>query len=264
MNHTSAKPDAGRLAAFLDGELPLDEQLAVESRLRDEAGLRAELDAMRALREGLKRQADYHAAPASLHRFAGELAQRPQARLAFRGGWPGFASRLLTPGRAAMAGMAVALMLSFGFFRLQGADDEGLLQQEAVAGHVRASLSQHRVDVASAEHHTVKPWLSARLDYSPPVPELNRPGLVFEGARVDYLDGRTVAVLVYRQGQHQVDAYVWPSARGRDAAPSLAVVKGFRVARWTQRGMAHCVVSDVNEEEFAGLVAALRQADGAP
>ena len=72
MNHTSARSDAGRLAAFLDGELPLDEQLAVESRLRDEAGLRAELDAMRALHEGKKRHADYHAAPASLRRFAGE------------------------------------------------------------------------------------------------------------------------------------------------------------------------------------------------
>jgi anti-sigma factor RsiW len=262
------RPDASRLAAFVDGELGLDEQLAVEAQLREDAALRAELDAVRALREGVKRQADYHAAPAALRQFAAGLVRGSQAasppsrpRGPRWGAWlsalrPG----VMVPG---LAGAALALVLSFGFLQLQTAGEDEALAQQAVAGHVRASLSQHRVDVVSSERHTVKPWLSARLDYSPPVPELQRPGLVFEGGRVDYLDGRAVAVLVYHQGAHQVDLYVWPSEHG-PSRPAITMVKGFRVARWSHGGMERCVVSDVNGEEFAALVSALQEAGDTP
>lgn len=260
----SAKPDPGRLGAFIDGELGLDDQLALEAQLRDDGALRAEVEALRALSESLKRQADYHAAPPSLRRLAQELVQGEPVRTAPQHpGWRMLRSRFAVPWLAGAGGMA-AVLLCFSFFLQPGGGEDALLQQEAVAGHVRASLSQHRIDVVSSEQHTVKPWLSARLDYSPPVPALQRPGLVFEGARLDYLDGRNVGVLVYRQGQHQVDHYVWPSTSVQHAAVKRAVVRGFRVAGWTQQGMRHCVVSDLNEEEFAALVTAIRQGDKAP
>jgi anti-sigma factor RsiW len=79
------------------------------------------------------------------------------------------------------------------------------------------------------------------------------PGSVFLGARVDYLDGRRVAVLVYKQGQHLVDHYIWP-ADAADRTPQVTTVKGFRIAQWTQGGMAHRVVSDVNAAELDAIV----------
>jgi anti-sigma factor RsiW len=114
--------------------------------------------------------------------------------------------------------------------------------------------------VASSDHHTVKPWLSSKLDFSPPVKELQIPDSVFLGGRVDYLDGRPVAALVYRQGAHVVNSFVWPSG-GKDSKPDFLEERGFRTAHWSQGGMNHWVISDVNVEEFKAVVRAVRLAD---
>ena len=79
------------------------------------------------------------------------------------------------------------------------------------------------------------------------------PGVVFVGGRVDYLDGRRVAVLVYQQGRHTVDHYIWP-ADAADRAPHVTMLKGFRVAEWTQGGMAHRLVTDLNETELEAII----------
>src|SRR6202795_3970651 len=68
----------------------------------------------------------------------------------------------------------------------------------AVSAHVRATLGDHLIEVASSDRHTVKPWLSARLDYAPPVQNLANEGFPLIGGRLDYLERRPVATLVYR------------------------------------------------------------------
>ena len=128
---------------------------------------------------------------------------------------------------------------------------------EAVASHVRSTVGPHLVDVLSSDHHTVKPFLSAKLGFSPPVAELPLPGSVFVGGRVDYLDGRPVAALVYRQGEHVVNSFVWPESAS-DTKPEFATDRGYRIAHWLQGGMHHCVISDVNHEEFQRVVNAVR------
>src|SRR5213076_1509313 len=65
-----------------------------------------------------------------------------------------------------------------------------------------ATLCNRLVDVASSDRHTVKPWLSSRLDYSPPVQDFSADGLPLAGGRLDYLDGHPVATLVYRYREH--------------------------------------------------------------
>ena len=128
---------------------------------------------------------------------------------------------------------------------------------DVVASHVRSTLGQHLVDIASSEHHVVKPWLSSKLDFSPPVNELQIPGSVFLGGRVDYLDGHPVAALVYRQGEHVVNSFVWPDT-GKDTKPDFSSQRGFQMAHWSQAGMAHWVISDVNREEFKVVVSAVQ------
>ena len=117
----------------------------------------------------------------------------------------------------------------------------------------RTALGLISAEETGVDHHTVKPFLSARLGFSPPVSELQLPGCVFLGGRVDYLDGRPVAALVYTFGQHIVNAFIWP-ASGRDRAPAFQMERGFRIARWSQGDMEHWVISDVNGEEFRRLV----------
>jgi anti-sigma factor RsiW len=134
------------------------------------------------------------------------------------------------------------------------------LVDEVVANHARATLSQRLVDVASSDHHTVKPFLSAKLGFSPPVVDQPLPGCAFLGGRVDYVDGRPVAALVYRQGQHIVSSLIWPSD-GADRAPTYREERGFRIAHWTHRQMEHWLISDLNREEFRAFVHAIAAAE---
>jgi anti-sigma factor RsiW len=160
---------------------------------------------------------------------------------------------------AASLSFAAVLAVAVNLVWLQSSKDERLTD-DVVASHVRSTLGQHLVDVASSDHHTVKPFLSSKLGFSPPVDELQIPGSVFLGGRVDYLDGRPVAALVYKQGEHVVNSFVWPSAAS-DGKPSFSAERGYQTAHWSHNGMAHWVISDVNREEFQAVVRAVQMTD---
>src|SRR5207248_1752750 len=119
-------------------------------------------------------------------------------------------------------------------------------EAELVASHVRATLGNRLIDVASSDQHTVKPWLSARLPYSPPVADLSSEGYPLAGARVDYVAGKQVAVLVYHRRQHLIDVYVWPG----DGDSRGFTRDGFNVERFARAGMSYAMVSDLNRNEL--------------
>jgi anti-sigma factor RsiW len=266
----NADPSFQELNAFVDGELHLSRQLEIEARLRDDEGVRVQVESLKRLRADVRNRADYHVAPAALRTAivgamgsiapdasmpdASRLApspslHHPRATLHRWFAWRPLASALVV---AACAVVGVNLVLSPG-------RQEDRFREEIVASHARATMTGHLVDVASSDQHTVKPYLSSRLDFSPPVRELTLPGSVFLGGRVDYLDGRPVAALVYRQGRHVVDSYVWPT-QDADSAIRNSSLRGFHLARWSRHGMAHCVVSDVSPDVFATIAKELELA----
>lgn len=260
----SAQDPMLQAAAFVDGELGLDAQLAIEARLANEPALRRQVDETRELRGVLREGAAYHVAPDELRsRMAALLAPSvsplPSARLS--GSTSSKATNRWFAWRPLALSLSVAalLMVTVNLAWLQNSQEQQL-GDDVLASHVRSTLGEHLVDVASSDHHTVKPFLSARLGFSPPVSELGLAGSVFLGGRVDYLDGRPVAALVYRQGQHIVNAFVWPGSSA-DSRPSFASQRGYRTAHWSAHGMNHWVISDVNADEFQAVVDAVQRTD---
>ena len=127
----------------------------------------------------------------------------------------------------------------------------------AVAAHSRATLGQHVIEIASSDQHTVKPWLSARLPFSPPVADLSASGFELVGGRLDYIGAQPVAVLVYKRRQHVIDVFVWPVEAQKSEQTLMR--DGFNIERFAKNGMSFWLVSDLNRNElddFARLLAA--------
>jgi len=160
-------------------------------------------------------------------------------------------------GALAAAFLIGALLAGAYATRLAGPDAELQLVEEAVSEHVRVRLSGQPVQVASADRHTVKPWFAGRIDFSPPVRELAAEGFSLEGARIDYLDRRPVAALVYRHRQHAIDLFVLPAPAEAARAPVAQAERGYNTLAWTTGGFRFVAVSDVNARDLARFQALL-------
>lgn len=249
MSRFDATPQA--LNAFIDGELDLATQLEAEALVERDAALRQHTEQLRELSRAVRLQADYHAAPAALRE---QFMRRPR-----RSWWPRLPS---SPWRIAGSAALCSLALALGVQTALAPSASDLLLNEAVASHVRSTLAQRSIDVVSTDQHTVKPWLSARLDFSPPVQHPLAAGAVLQGGRVDYLGGRPVAVLVYQLRAHQIDVFIWPS-HDRPAIDTIATRRGFQMAAAGRDGMAWLAVSDVNADDLARVLQALTAGDNA-
>jgi anti-sigma factor RsiW len=231
------------LDAHLDGELDLVRTLEVERHLADCPGCAAAYDGLRSLQAALRGAPLRYAAPPRLEarvRAALRKEDRPRRR------------RTL----AALAGAAAAAALVVAAAGLWHRPGDDPLAREVAAAHVR-SLLAHRTDVESSDRHTVKPWFTRRLDYAPPVPDLAGAGFPLAGGRLDYVDGRPVAALVYERRRHAINLFVWPAAGAADGGPTLLARQGYSLIHWDQGGMTWWAVSDLNADElrdFVGLV----------
>ena len=252
------------LDALLDDELDAAASLALQRRLAAEPALQRRFDERRALRDAVRAQATRHAAPealrASLAALAGTPATpRPGVR---REGAAGH-RRAALPWVCALAGALVASVCTLvavdpgalGLHRGEAvASQQSAEASEAVSAHTRALLVDHPIEVASSDQHTVRPWLSARLNFVPPVVDLAEQGYPLLGARRDVLAGETAAALVYRHGAHVISVFVRPvESTAANGGEATRVVRGFNVIERTQGGLAFCFVSDANPHELRAL-----------
>jgi len=188
---------------------------------------------------------------------------RPRESLERRGARAGARRRRLLPWATGLGGALLASALTLAVVApgtLGGHRGEAMANlqtaeaSEAVSAHTRALLVEHPIEVASADQHTVRPWLSARLNFVPPVTDFAPQGYPLLGARRDVLAGETAAALVYRHGAHVISVFVRPvDPSAPRAAEATRVVRGFNVIERTRGGLAFCFVSDANPHELAAL-----------
>src|SRR6266853_1455118 len=250
------------LHAHIDGGLDVAKALELEAHLAQNPFIRAACERLRELSAAVRDKADYHVAPAWLEARvraaiaaeAGAAPARPsrQAWLEPAGSFVAVAD-WLRPAASFAAVALVTWVVALGTMR-PGEDEH--ITQEVLASHVRATLANRFYDVASSDQHTVKPWLSARLAFSPPVADLSASGFELVGGRLDYIGAQPVAALVYKRRAHLIDVFVWP-VETQKTERELAR-DGFNIERFVRNGMGFWVVSDLNRNElddFARLLA---------
>jgi anti-sigma factor RsiW len=138
------------------------------------------------------------------------------------------------------------------FKRTRPARSNAIVDQ-VVANHVRSLLAAHLVDFASLDQDTVKPWFDGKIDFAPEVRDLSASGFPLVGGRLDYLDGKIVAALVYQRNKHPINLFITPEPTSRSTSPTVVTRRGYNVFFWTNNGMKYWAVSDLNQAELANL-----------
>jgi len=240
------------LHAYLDDELDLVRSMELEDHLVECGDCAHEVASYRSLREKLASGNLRYQAPADfrlrlLRKFEEQKAPRAehvffQRRLPWWS-WAAVAACLLLT--------VVMLVLDVNQHR------ERNLMSELVSGHVRSLMATHLTDVLNSDQHTVKPWFTGKLDFSPEVRDLSGDGFELIGGRLEYVDGHSAAAVVYERRRHVINVFMWPSF-GSDQEPHTMALQGFNVIEWRRAGMYYCAVSDLNQEELSELSSMLR------
>jgi anti-sigma factor RsiW len=240
---------------YLDGELELARSLEVEQHMRECEICARAYHTQTTLRSSLKGESLYYGAPENLKkRIHSSLRKEAKSEVFPRAfGW-----RWLT----VVASLAFMLLIGVVVWRLvprsgRLTGDE-LLAQEIVSDHVRSlQMPGHLTDVLSSDQHTVKPWFDGKLDFAPPLKDFASQEFRLYGGRLEYLNNRTVATLIYQRRLHYINLYIWPAQQPGATGEMTTQRQGYNLAHWTSSGMNYWAISDLNSvelHEFARLV----------
>lgn len=247
----SCKQAQTLLAACADGEVDALRNYSIRKHMLGCAGCAARHESVLALRARIRAEVPYFVASpplrARVHAMVGAvLASAPSQSRPRDDRWHWLTGGVL----AGCAASVFAWMLGATVLAWRASEDFAVA---AVSAHVHATLGERLIEVASSDRHTVKPWLSARLDYSPPVEDLADEGFTLVGGRLDYLQRRNVATLVYRYHQHTIDVFVRPETPPAPTS-ALRTVRGFNVAHSSGRSMDWLAVSDAEPAVLSAFV----------
>jgi anti-sigma factor RsiW len=244
----SACPDKELLLhALADGELDAGNVLALEAHMATCPACAAELAAIREVKHRLRAAPLAYKAPADLLArvdAAIEEAERPPPRRRI-----GAETWVLGGGMGAIAASLALLAL---------APSSAGLQSQLIDAQARSLEAQHLVDVQTSDRHTVKPWFNGKVDFAPPVVDLAPQGYPLVGGRLDRVDGKRVAALVFRRRAHVINLFIWPG--DAPAAPAVDHKQGYSLVRWGRGGLIFWAVSDVDSGDLLGFQAAFAAA----
>ena len=249
----------------LDGELDPITSQTIEQHLRECHNCDQGYKAHGALIRAIGNATPYFKAPAALREriqsaLREEIAERPM-RTAARDPHVLFRRRRAEPRTILLAtpwnwlGLAAAIIFAAIIAlnvvpRLQRPGADQFLATQLIASHVRSLMANHLTDVASSDQHTVKPWLDAKLDFAPAVVDLGSEGFPLLGGRLDYLENRPVAALVYQRRKHFINLFVWPAESGSINKTNTITRQGYQLVHWVDSDFSYWAVSDVSNDDL--------------
>jgi anti-sigma factor RsiW len=152
--------------------------------------------------------------------------------------------------RSAWIYAAAALVLgSFLALNMLFRDSGKELAREAVLHHSRSLTGTHLLDVTSGQPQVVRSWLTAKLAFSPPVVGTPASGCSLIGARLDVIQSRLVAVLVYEHAKDVATLFCWPRKKDH-LSSSDQLIEGYHVYTWSDAACNYVLVSKLSEREM--------------
>jgi len=244
------------LHGYLDGELDLARTVEIEQHIETCAACARARDSQRTLQDSLRSASLQYRCPDRLQASIAAAVRRETGR----------PIRPRDARRQFLAIAAAVVLITGGaWLALHLVSDRSLndrIAQDVVACHVRSLLADHLTDVASSDRHTVKPWFAGKLDFAPTVVDLSADGFPLLGGRLDYLEHRPVAALVYSRRKHKINLFMWPAEPAAGAGLQTASNQGYQFAHWNEAGTIYWAISDLNMSELRQFIQLVRDATG--
>ena len=242
------------LHAYVDGELDLVRTLEIEEHLKTCPACAEELSGHRILRASLRSGGLYQRAPqklkarilaAAVSGSAPPVESEPASVATMRPVQRRPTFEWLAVAAAILIAVALGSRLGPG---VGGNSRPDLIAEEAIASHIRSLQPGHLTDIQSTDQHAVKPWFDGKLDFSPPVTDFSDQGFPLIGGRLDYVDHRNVAALVYQRRKHLINVFVWPESPGgtSSSVERQRFLNGYNFLGWRYGSVYFCAVSDVS------------------
>jgi anti-sigma factor RsiW len=228
-----------RLHAYFDGELDAVGAAEFERHLESCPDCELRLAAEEKLRASLAGAQLYARAPESLRKklqlSLPKAAVPPPVKRSREDSW-----RWL----AIAATVVLAAILGWQYLqKLNRYSQQRAMAAVIVDAHLRSLQPGHLEDVISTDQHTVKPWFDGKIDFAPPVRDFSSDGFPLLGGRLDVIDSRTAAALVYGRRKHIVNVFVEKAQPG-DAQDASGELQGYHWVSWKQNGFTFTAVSD--------------------
>ena len=231
------------LDAYVDGELELIPLLELEKHQSWCSECQAALQERRQFRAFFNSAAPSYRAPPELREKVLVIIRKEPAKAKIKvRRFPLWRQSWLYAAALLVIGLSMAWMVFYG-------NQEHRYAEQAVSEYQRALFADHLCDVVSSDPKVVDSYLTAKLNFSPPAVDLASAGYKMRGGRIDVVQNRRVATLVYQHDKELITVFTWPVTRHRFAGSNQAI-NGLTICTWSDVNLNFVAVSTLSDAQL--------------
>jgi anti-sigma factor RsiW len=155
-----------------------------------------------------------------------------------------------------LAAAAALLLFAIAAWRVNrnlGSNDyQAEFAEEIVEAHMTSLHPGKITGIASDDPQVVKEWFESTLKFTVPVRDFGKEDFPLQGGRVDAVEGRQLAALVYVHHGHTISVFVWPTQEP-DSSPRTGSRQGYQWVAWRKTQVEFCAVSDAGPADLKRL-----------